>query len=207
MIQPLLFAHLLCNHEAPSESLPVDVNEPLPPDPTVGSGTDLVDEQPHNNITLGYLVSVFHHYSEPPAPPTGQGCPPGPKKDHIVKLDCMWLDTMTCYKVLGFKFKMWWTRSSGGKTGASTIKTDADYDIIRNQLLALKHSNKDMIVSISFNTDQMDTFRHVHKWPAPSDLMEDGCGPSIGTKIPCLADMDAPSQLHGIQIMKLKETH
>jgi hypothetical protein len=106
---------------------------------------DVINEQPHGmflapfptrtnilpeEIALGYLVSVFHHYSEPPAPPTGRGRPPGPKKSHVVKSDRMRLDTMTRHevataclsvhnledeyrasKVSGFKFKMWWTGS------------------------------------------------------------------------------------------------
>ncbi|CCO35512.1 hypothetical protein BN14_09630 [Rhizoctonia solani AG-1 IB] len=149
-----------------------------------------------------------------------------PKKSHVVKSDRMRLDTMTRHevataclsvhnledeyrasKVSGFKFKMWWTGSSGGKNSASTIETDADYDIVQNQLLASKRSTKDMIVSISFNTDQMDSFRRVHKRPAPSDFVENSHGAGLGTKVPRLADMDAPVQMHGAQILKLKETH
>ncbi|EUC63107.1 hypothetical protein RSOL_479280, partial [Rhizoctonia solani AG-3 Rhs1AP] len=214
-----------------SETLPVNTIESQLPSTALDSNSDIyVEEQLHDDTAIGYLVSVFHHYSEPPPPaPPGRGRPPGPKKDHVVKSDRMRLDTMTRYevataclsvhnledeyrasKVLGFKFKMWWTGSSGGKSGASTIETDADYEIARDQLLASKRSSKDMVVFISFDTDQMDAFRRVHKRPGPSDLVDatvDLRGSGVGTKVPRLAEMDAPSQLHSEQILKLKETH
>jgi hypothetical protein len=81
------------------------------------------------DISLGYLVSVIHHWTECTSTRT-RGRPPTSKKAQVVKSDRMRLDSMSRYELAtaclslhnledeytaskksGFGFKMWWTGS------------------------------------------------------------------------------------------------
>lgn len=193
----------------------------VPPAPNSASDVVVVD-QPHPDLVTGYLVSVIHIWTQPAAPSRGR--PSAPKKAQVVKSDRMQLDTMSRYelamaclslhnledeyrasKVFGFSFKMWWTGSSGGKSAAATIETDAEYELLRAQLLASKRNAKDITVFVSFDTDEMDAFRRLPKRTVAINPIESAVG--LGTKVPRLANMDTVSQLHGDIILKLKDTH
>lgn len=52
---------------------------------------------------------------------------------------------------------------SGGKSAAATIETDAEYELLRTQLLASKKNANAITVFISFDTDEMDAFRRLRK--------------------------------------------
>ncbi|KAF8701569.1 hypothetical protein RHS03_06503, partial [Rhizoctonia solani] len=202
---------------------------PLPPtaskdsQATPPSPSGAFQEQIHVDLISGYLVSVIQHSTQTAAPPA-RGRAPAPKKTQIVKSDCMRIETMSRYelaeaclsvhnleddyrphKVSGFPFKMWWTGYSGGKAAAATIETDTEYELLIAQLRASKKNAKDITVFVSFDIDEMDNFRRLRKQPAPSDSMDHATG--LGTKVPRLADMDAPTQLHGNIITMLKATH
>lgn len=48
---------------------------------------------------------------------------------------------------------------SGGKSGARTFETDEEFNLLRNQLLAVDKGSKDITVFISFDTEEMDVFK------------------------------------------------
>ncbi|KAG8749059.1 hypothetical protein FRC11_011622 [Ceratobasidium sp. 423] len=75
---------------------------------------------------------------------------------------------------------------SGGKAAAATVKTNTEYELLLAQLCASKKNAKDIT-------------------PAPSNTID--CAIGLGTKVPQLANMDAPTQLHGNIITMLKATH
>lgn len=211
----------------------VGLNNPFPPaeviDVEQGVGGEInmsMPDLPHPDISLGYLVSVIHHWTEAtPISTRTRGRPPTSKKNQVVKSDRMRLDSLTRYelanaslslhnledeysasKKCGFGFKMWWTGSSGGKSTAATIETDAEYDLILTQLRASnsKRGSKEITVFVAFDTDEMDAFR-VRKHGRAFEHVDNGF--NFGTKVPRLADMDPAAQLHSEFILKLKHTH
>ncbi|EUC54459.1 hypothetical protein RSOL_050120 [Rhizoctonia solani AG-3 Rhs1AP] len=162
------------------------------------------EDQTHVDLVSGYLVCVIQHSTQLVAT-SARGRAPAPKKTHTTKSDRMRLDTMGRYelaeaclslhnleddyrphKVSGFPFRMWWTGYSGGKATTATVETDAEYELLLAQLRASKKNVKDITVFVSFDTDEMDAFRHLRKRPAPSDLDEHT---AVGTKVSTLVDI------------------
>ncbi|KAF9230914.1 hypothetical protein BU15DRAFT_68784 [Melanogaster broomeanus] len=95
------------------------------------------------------------------------------------------------------QFKLWWTGSSGGKAGASTIENDHDFSVA---LAALLKKTKVTSVQVEFDIEVMDGYR-VWKWV---DHDEDEL--LHATKVPRTEAFSMESQLHGAIIMQLKLT-
>ncbi|KAH7903026.1 hypothetical protein BJ138DRAFT_1198541, partial [Hygrophoropsis aurantiaca] len=106
---------------------------------------------------------------------------------------------------LGPEFKMWWSGSSGGKAGASTIENDHDFDVA---LAAILKRKKDMChVSVEFDLDTMDGFRIRSKRGFPQDDDTSQANDeelSYGTKVPRKDLFTEEVQLHSKYILQLK---
>ncbi|KAJ7484964.1 hypothetical protein B0H11DRAFT_2414016 [Mycena galericulata] len=126
----------------------------------------------------------------------------------------------------GPPFKISWTGSSGGKGGAPTIETDAEYEVA---IQSLKKKTSPAVV-VELNLDEMDGFRVMKKrslslLPSPesSPYSSPPSSPSpmptkslpqdgdenvellYGTKVPRVDDYSPQDQLHGAMILKLNE--
>ncbi|KAJ7778022.1 hypothetical protein DFH07DRAFT_766239 [Mycena maculata] len=126
----------------------------------------------------------------------------------------------------GPPIKMSWTGSSGGKSGAATIETDAEYNIV---VMSLKKKTNPAVL-VELNLDEMDGFRVMKKrslsilpspesspysspllspCPMPSKTLPQDGDENIellyGTKVPRVDDFSFQDQLHGAMIMKLNE--
>ncbi|KAJ6473089.1 hypothetical protein C8R45DRAFT_835651 [Mycena sanguinolenta] len=105
----------------------------------------------------------------------------------------------------GPPFKISWTGSSGGKSGAPIIDTDAEFEVVR---ASLRKKNAPAVV-VEYNLDDMDGYRVTKKRVSfrfsavPQEGDED---PELvhGTKVPRVEDFSAKEQLHGEMILKLK---
>ncbi|KIK05387.1 hypothetical protein K443DRAFT_3876 [Laccaria amethystina LaAM-08-1] len=123
----------------------------------------------------GHLINVTHLYSK--LPPVQGPCtrPAAPKKGKITKLDNIILEGTTCVNFIkaffrahnindqyspgvhsGPDFKLWWSSSSGRKTGAHSIQNNTQF-MIALQALHKQGKNKTH-VSIEFNIDAMEGF-------------------------------------------------
>lgn len=75
-------------------------------------------------------------------------------------MDGLEVSTYTLFSIVLVSYGL---HRSGGKSAAATIETDAEYELLRAQLLASKRNAKDITVFVSFDTDEMDAFRRLPK--------------------------------------------
>ncbi|KAF8835086.1 hypothetical protein BDN67DRAFT_992531 [Paxillus ammoniavirescens] len=98
----------------------------------------------------------------------------------------------------GPQFKLWWTGSSGGKNGASTIENDHDFEVARRALLKKKKDS--CVVSIEFDVNTMDgkPILQVDQSNEHEELM-------YGTRVPRVDAFSEEAQIHGAVILQLKQ--
>ncbi|KII87546.1 hypothetical protein PLICRDRAFT_163749 [Plicaturopsis crispa FD-325 SS-3] len=100
-------------------------------------------------------------------------------------------------------FKMWWTGSSGGKAGASTIDNDHDFAVA---LAAISKKNKQTCqVGVEFDVDTMEGFRirkrvsfRFSPWVKMLSIV-------FQPLVPRLDTFSEAEQLHGAIIVQLKQ--
>nr|GAT48927.1 predicted protein [Mycena chlorophos] len=100
----------------------------------------------------------------------------------------------------GPPFKISWTGSSGGKSAAPVIDTDADFKIIHDALL----KKTGAAVLIEFNLTEMDGFRIVKKRALLTDDEDQHPESVHGTKVPRIDDFSIHDQMHGEMLLKLQ---
>ncbi|KAJ6481124.1 hypothetical protein C8R45DRAFT_831641 [Mycena sanguinolenta] len=98
----------------------------------------------------------------------------------------------------GPPFKISWTGASGGRGGAPTIETDAEFKVV---LESLKKKTAPAVV-VELNLDQMDGYRVMKKRALPQDG-DENVELMYGTKVPRVEDYTPQDQLQGAMIMKL----
>ncbi|KDQ54005.1 hypothetical protein JAAARDRAFT_49588 [Jaapia argillacea MUCL 33604] len=91
-------------------------------------------------------------------------------------------------KTFGPAFKMWWSGSSGGKTGATMIENDHDFNVA---LAAILKKKKDAYLKTGL------PFVNHNSQDQEDELL-------YGTKVPHLDTFSKDDQLHGTIIMQLK---
>ncbi|KAI0260989.1 hypothetical protein BGY98DRAFT_75869 [Russula aff. rugulosa BPL654] len=105
--------------------------------------------------------------------------------------------------VSGFPFKMSWAGSPGGKTNAPTIRDNAEYATVIDQLRSTRRTMTAILVAIDM--DQMEPYRvrvssaidpRVANWSGES---------SFGTQVPRSDRYSSEAQLHGSVIMDIRE--
>ncbi|TBU25376.1 hypothetical protein BD311DRAFT_669763, partial [Dichomitus squalens] len=98
--------------------------------------------------------------------------------------------------------KIWWTGSSGGKSGASTIENNHDFEVTRTAILKKK---KSCVVNIEIDLDTMDGYRVKKRaLPTPAGTADDEEELRHGDKVPRLDTYGDTQQLHGHIILQLK---
>ncbi|KAF8834082.1 hypothetical protein BDN67DRAFT_1016881 [Paxillus ammoniavirescens] len=177
--------------------------------------TDWGQNVPVSNMPVGHLVSATNLSTEKPISSRGK---PTVKKLHTTKSDQIPIEDINRVDFVkaflriheltdqyspgvhfGPQFKLWWTGSSGGKAGASTIENDHDFSVA---LAALLKKTKVTSVQVEFDVEAMDGY-WIRKRPLLQvDHDEDEL--SHGTKVPRTEAFSAESQLHGAIIMQLK---
>ncbi|KAF9229200.1 hypothetical protein BS17DRAFT_762875 [Gyrodon lividus] len=105
----------------------------------------------------------------------------------------------------GPEFRMWWTGSSGGKAGATTVANDHDFGIAKASILKKKKDS--CVVNMEFDVDMMDdivfgkgrflvvTESHRRRMNSCTEL----------EYVPCVDLFTEDTQLHGPIIMQLKK--
>ncbi|KAI1785072.1 hypothetical protein LXA43DRAFT_900555, partial [Ganoderma leucocontextum] len=172
--------------------------------------------------SAGHLVSVTITYSTP-APANGRSsrAQKKTKSEKVVKSDHIVLDGTSPVNFIqaalavhelqeqyragtysGPPIKIWWTGSSGGKSGASTIDNDREFQVTRTEILR-KHKDS-CKVNVEFDLDNMDGFR-VRKRPLSIVAGQDDDDElHRGDKVPRLELFSEEDQLHGRIIVQLK---
>ncbi|KAF9225177.1 hypothetical protein BS17DRAFT_801307 [Gyrodon lividus] len=104
----------------------------------------------------------------------------------------------------GPEFRMWWTGSSGGKAGATTITNDHDFGIAKASVLKKKKDS--CVVNVEFDVDMMDGYR-IRKRPLSHHDGESQEEDELmyGTQVPRIDLFTEDTQLHGPIIMQLKK--
>ncbi|KAJ7088713.1 hypothetical protein C8R44DRAFT_649479, partial [Mycena epipterygia] len=101
----------------------------------------------------------------------------------------------------GPSFKISWTGSLGGKSGAVTIDNDHEWTLT---VAALKRKNGSKpAVLVEYNLDEMDGYQVTRK----RTLAQDSDDPELlhGTKVPGVDDFSLGDQINGMFALKLKE--
>ncbi|KAJ7625195.1 hypothetical protein B0H17DRAFT_1218829 [Mycena rosella] len=145
-------------------------------DPVLGlPEPEIAGSAPATSNTRGYRVNVLVQYSAADTTkPASYRSKPSLKVIRSSKLSIIDIDStdrcgfIKCildvhdYGIdyspgvhFGPPFKMSWTGSSGGKAGAPTVETDADFAVI----LASLKKKKDPAVVVEYNLDDMDGYR------------------------------------------------
>ncbi|KAG6846921.1 hypothetical protein H0H93_011079 [Arthromyces matolae] len=106
----------------------------------------------------------------------------------------------------GPDFKFWFTGIN--KTGAATIQTDHDFDVVAKALLSKDRRGRCQ-VNVEFDIDTMDGFRI--KQPAQLSTTSQTSSNEeellYGTRVPSLENYSVTTQLHGQWIKQLKEKY
>ncbi|KAH7903729.1 hypothetical protein BJ138DRAFT_1120100 [Hygrophoropsis aurantiaca] len=175
----------------------------------------------------GHLVSITTVYTafEKPISARSSRAPVKKSKARTTKSDQIILDGTTRAKFIeaalavhdiadqyspgvysGPSFKFWWTGSSGGKTGATMIENDHDFEVA---VAAILKKKKDTChVNVEFDLDDMDGYRITTRKRGLPRADNDNHGDSdellYGTKVPRLDGFTEEQQLHGSIILDLK---
>ncbi|KAG1732927.1 uncharacterized protein EDB91DRAFT_1057805 [Suillus paluster] len=199
----------------PPASLPAVIGIPPIP-PVVQAEVVLSGPSDHS----GHLVSATMLFSAPKKA-SGICGKIAMKKTRMIKTDHVRIDTITRVDFIqaflrihelsdqyspgahtGPKFKIWWTGSSGGKTGASTVDNNHDFTVAHDTLL--KKRKATCTVSVEFDLDAMEGFRtrkrpisHVDAGTKNEELL-------YGTKVPRVDIFSDEVQLNGAIILQLK---
>ncbi|KAF8994742.1 hypothetical protein BDQ17DRAFT_1430886 [Cyathus striatus] len=103
----------------------------------------------------------------------------------------------------GPSFKLSWTGSAGGKSGAITINTDINFNLALCSLL--KKNKSKCHVTVEFDIDSMNGFHITNKRAFTFDDNEDDAELSYGTKVPWLDGYTAHELLQGKILLELKK--
>ncbi|KIK76654.1 hypothetical protein PAXRUDRAFT_18046 [Paxillus rubicundulus Ve08.2h10] len=170
--------------------------------------------------SIGHLVSISMVFSSTEKPASNRGKPTVKKlctikSNHIMMDEISRIDFVKAFLRVhevanqyspgvhfGPQFKLWWTGSSGGKTGASTIENDHDFEVARTTLL--KKRKDTCAVSVEFNINNMDGYR-IRKRPILQvDQDNEVEELAYGTKVPRVEAFSEDAQIHGGIILQLK---
>ncbi|KAJ7856212.1 hypothetical protein B0H14DRAFT_2352800 [Mycena olivaceomarginata] len=179
---------------------------------------------PAPTAAAGYQVSVLVQYTAADMSKPGLRSKPAVKQIKSTKLaiiDINGMDRCAFIKSIldvhdygdeyspgvnrGPPFKISWTGSSGGRGGAPTIETDAEFNVV---VESLKKKTAPAVV-VELNLDQMDGYRVMKKrvsYLAHKPLIyinDANVELMYGTKVPRVDDYTPQDQLHGAMIMKL----
>ncbi|KAG1860347.1 hypothetical protein F4604DRAFT_1930239 [Suillus subluteus] len=171
---------------------------------------------------MGHLVSITMAYTAPDK--TGRGLKLVVKKFKTVKSDHIVLEDITRTTFIqmfltiheladqyspgvhsGPGFKLSWTGSPGGKSGATTIENDHDFNVTISALMKKKKDT--CAVSVEFDTDMMDGFR-IRKRPhslTEATVQDQDEELAYGTKVPRFDTFSEDAQLHAQYIIQLKK--
>ncbi|KIJ96371.1 hypothetical protein K443DRAFT_107389, partial [Laccaria amethystina LaAM-08-1] len=191
----------------------------------LGEGRDVAN--PTSSASAGHLISVGMVFSLAPVPGPGGRAPKGlVKQKPRTKMTNIVLDKISRSDFIkaflathnlsdkyspgvhsGPDFKLWWSGSPGGKSGAATIQTDGDFHVVLQHLLSKPKAK--CTVSVEFDLDDMMGFRIQQPLPSaaanPNTETTDG-ELVYGTRVPQLDGFSEVTQLHGSIIMELKAT-
>ncbi|KAL1947169.1 hypothetical protein VTO73DRAFT_14130 [Trametes versicolor] len=207
--------------QAPDVPVVVPVVAGAPSGEPVAVAAEPIDFPLHSD---GHLVSVTLVYSST-VPVTGSRASRGAtkkmkekavKSDHIQVQGASRVDFIHAALAVhdlaeqycagattGPPVKIWWPGSSGGKSGASTVDTDHDFEVTKAAIL---RKNKDnCTVNIEFDLDGMDGYR-LRKRPIPPVLALRDAEEELhrGDKVPRLELFSEEAQINGQIIMQLK---
>ncbi|KIK93182.1 hypothetical protein PAXRUDRAFT_145638 [Paxillus rubicundulus Ve08.2h10] len=104
----------------------------------------------------------------------------------------------------GPEFRMWWTGSSGGKAGATTVANNHDFGVAKASVL--KKKKVSCIVNVEFDVDMMDGYC-IQKRVICTEMFQ-LCAPLTHKKFKSGPHVDLFTesvQLHGSIIMQLKK--
>ncbi|GLB45420.1 hypothetical protein LshimejAT787_2500090 [Lyophyllum shimeji] len=209
------------------------LNDPGPPAPAIVSAGPIPESEAgpaeapaaEPETPKERLVAITMAFSIP-GTVSARNPKPAPKKDRITKGASIVLDGITRMEFIkaflavhdlddqyspgvhsGPNFKIWWSNILGGKGGAHTIQTDAQFATAITDILAKDKTKKTLAaVSVEFDIDTMAGFRI--KQPAP---WVEGNGAAFeeelayGTHVPQVGAFSEASQLHGHFILQLKQ--
>ncbi|TEB26329.1 hypothetical protein FA13DRAFT_1795757 [Coprinellus micaceus] len=104
----------------------------------------------------------------------------------------------------GVRFRMYWAGSAGGKSGAASILTDADFDV---NLAALFRKRIKPEVCVEFSSMDLEPFhiQEVAVQNAAAGVNEEEL--IFGTQVPQVSSFTTNTQFHGVYIMELKKKH
>ncbi|KAI0048884.1 hypothetical protein FA95DRAFT_1557461 [Auriscalpium vulgare] len=162
-----------------------------------------------------HFVTVIHHFSDvAPATRTGKQVV---KRDKNTKAgnviissettraafidEFLRIHTLSTQYRAGLEgpgFKLSWTGSNGGKTGAPTIETDAEFAVAAGALL----QKKNCAVTVEFDTDTMVGYRARKTDFGPLAVNEELAS---GTHVPHVEGFSEEAQIHGKMILLLKK--
>ncbi|KIJ94158.1 hypothetical protein K443DRAFT_110911, partial [Laccaria amethystina LaAM-08-1] len=190
----------------------------------LGEGRDVLN--PASNASPGHLISVGMVYALAAAPSASGRAPKGlVKQKQKTKMTNIVLDQITRTDFIkaflathnlsdkyspgvhsGPDFKLWWSGSPSGKSGAATIQTDDDFHVALEHLLSKPKAK--CTVSVEFDLDNMTGFRIQQPLPSAVDPNTETTDGELvyGTRVPHLDGFSEVTQLHGSIIMELKAT-
>ncbi|KAG2130852.1 hypothetical protein DEU56DRAFT_814656 [Suillus clintonianus] len=104
----------------------------------------------------------------------------------------------------GPPFKIWWSGSSGGRTNASTVEKDRDFEVSVENLLKKKKGS--CVVHVEFDTDTLDGYRIRKRLFSQTETSQDQEDELLyGTRVPHVDNFSEAAQLHGSIIVQLKQ--
>ncbi|KAF9463063.1 hypothetical protein BDZ94DRAFT_1309169 [Collybia nuda] len=196
----------------PVTAHPVFPSNPANPAPTA---TNHYPEIPKHAV---YVTVWFNAAS---TTLTARGAKTIPKKDKMTKIEKIQINKTTRHDFIkailavhglaeryspgthsGPGFKLSWTGSAGGKTGAPNIETDHDFNITVGMLLLKTQVQQ---VSVEFDLTKMDGYQIQQPSPV-NDLQVQANEEELlyGTKVPRSELFSSDAQIHGKIILELK---
>ncbi|GLB43898.1 hypothetical protein LshimejAT787_1500820 [Lyophyllum shimeji] len=191
----------------------VTFNDPGPPMPAMVNASPIPESEAgpaeapavEAETRKERLVAITMAFSIP-GTTSARNPKPAPKKDRVTKGASIMLDGITRIPEVhsGPNFKIWWSNILGGKGGAHTIQTDAQFATAVSNILAKDKTKKTLAaVLVEFDIDTMAGF-HI-KQPAPwvegnAAAFEEEL--AYGTHVPQVGAFSEASQLHGHFILQ-----